>query len=102
MFSSRFWEGAVVLKRILECYCNHDFFKMDIEGNEQLLLNCDCKLKPCVIEVHNFGLWDIGEKLMQRFRALRITQKGRDTMILQSSESWKPSKGIFPPVSIYY
>jgi hypothetical protein len=50
--------------RLSDLLLSYDFFKMDIEGSERMLLRYKRKLKPCIIESHDS---EVSEGLVAAF-----------------------------------
>lgn len=63
----------------------HDFMKMDIEGGEELLIDYAGRIKPCVIEVHDYIKKGLSNALATRFD-LNARRFNNNTVLLSSSD----------------
>jgi Met-10+ like-protein len=60
-----------------------DFVKIDVEGDERVLLELDPGgLKPCILEAHRFTDKNLPEKLQSRFNMRRVSAIGRRAVLL--------------------
>ncbi len=62
---------------------SYDFMKMDIEGDERILLELESRdLRPCIVEAHRFTDKSLPEKIQERFNLRKLFTNTKNAILL--------------------